>query len=109
MAIQIVANKANDLLDEIQEFFLASSSGNGVVIDAFTASNTSGVNASYKAYITASGATVENPQKVFQIVVHGEQDLGSGLTNHFIPPGGTLHMESSAINSIYFTVSGREV
>jgi len=107
--VNIVKNEPNTSVDTIQTFYTAPATGSGVIIDAFTVSNTSAVNASYKAYIVPSGGTAANPQKPFQVVVWGEVDLGSGLVNQLIPPGGTLRMESSAINSIYFTVSGKEV
>ena len=107
--LQIVSNQANATADSIAVFFTAPAGGAGVVIESFTASNTSAVNASYKAYIVSLVGTVANPQKPFKIVVWGENDLGSGIVNQFIPPGGTLRMEASAANSIYFTVSGNQV
>lgn len=79
------------------------------VIDSFTVSNTSGVNASYKAYIIQDGQTATNPQIPFKIVVWGENDLGIGVVNQVIPANGSLLVESSALNSLYFTVSGREL
>ncbi len=79
------------------------------VIDSFTVSNTSGVNASYKAYIIQDGQSATNPQIPFKIVVWGENDLGIGVVNQVIPANGSLLVESSALNSLYFTVSGREL
>ena len=103
---QIVDNFVNTIADTVQTAFTAGTSP--VVIEAFTATNNSTVNASYKAYIvTASG--VQQPQIPFKVVVWGELDLGIGLANQVIPAGGSLRVEASAINSIYFTVSGREV
>lgn len=105
--IQLVDNKANSNPDLKTVFYTAPAAGDGVVIDAFTASNVSNVNASYKAYIESTLPSGQ-PQIPFKIVVWGENDLGVGIANQFIPPGGTLSMESSAANSIYFTVTGRE-
>ena len=36
-----------------------------------------------------------------------ENKLGIGLVNQVIPKGGSLQVESSALDSLYFTVSGR--
>ena len=107
--VRLVANSANSLADTIETFYTAPAGGNGVIIDAFTAANTGSVNASYKAYISSSTGDIQNPQEPFRIVVWGEADLGEGLINHLIPPGGRLSMECSAANRIYFTVSGKEV
>ena len=104
---QIVSNFSNTAADLAEGVFTAATTNN-VVIESFTATNNSGVNASYKAYIV-SPAGVEQPQRPFKIVVWGEVDLGIGIINQVIPAGGTLKVESSAIDSIYFTVTGREV
>ena len=107
--VQIVNNQTNNLVDTPQTVYTAPvSPSTGTTIDSFTASNTSAVNASYKAYIVSASGTAINPQKPFQIVVFGEIDLGSGIVGQAIPPGGSLRVEASAINSIYFTVTGRE-
>ena len=104
---QIVDNFVNSTADTIQTAYTAPLT-NGVVIESFTASNNSGINASYKAYIV-SNFGVEKAQRPFKIVVWGEIDLGIGLVNQIIPAGASLRLESSAIDSIYFTVTGREV
>lgn len=104
---QIVDNKTVDTVDTIQTLYNAPTT-NSVVIESFTASNVSNVNASYKAYIaSASGDII--PQIPFKIVVWGENDLGIGIVNQVIPAGGTLRVECSALDSIYFTVTGRTV
>lgn len=102
---QIVSNLSNSIVDTVQPIYSAPSSSD-VLIESFTAANNSTVNASYKAYIVSSGG-VEQPQVPFKIVVWGENDLGIGVVNQVIPAGGTLSVESSALNSIYFTVTGR--
>lgn len=103
---QIINNYSNDVANAMQVAYTAPST-NGVVIESFTAANNSGVNASYKAYIVVGG--IEKPQIPFKIVTWGEIDLGIGLVNQVIPAGGELRFESSTINSIYFTITGREV
>ena len=103
---QLVDNFSNTIADTIQS--ATSVSTKNIVIEAFTAVNNSSVNASYKAYIVTSSGVVK-PIRPFKVVVWGELDLGVGIANQVIPAGGTLRVESSAIDSIYFTVSGREV
>ena len=107
--IQLVGNLANSTADTIQTLYSDDGTGNGTIIDSFTASNSSTVNRSYKAYITNSSGTIENPQQPFKVVVWGDLDLGVGLLNQLIPPGGKLSMETSAANAIYFTASGKKV
>jgi hypothetical protein len=104
---QIVDNFSNTIVDTVQSPYTAPLDKN-VVIESFTAANNSGVNASYKAYIVSTlGA--EQPQIPFKVVVWGENDLGIGIVNQIIPAGGSLKVECSALASIYFTVTGREI
>ena len=102
---QILSNAVNTVANSPQTLFTAGTSG--VVIESFTASNTSVVNASYKAFIVSTAT--EQPQIPFKIVVWGENDLGIGIVNQVIPPGAGLKIETSALSSIYFTDTGREV
>ncbi len=102
---QILSNAVNTVANSPQTLFTAGTSG--VVIESFTASNTSAVNASYKAFIVSTAT--EQPQIPFKIVVWGENDLGIGIVNQVIPPGAELKIETSALSSIYFTATGREV
>jgi len=103
--LQIASNFTNALADTVETVFTASSKA--VVIESFTAANNSTVNASYKAYIVSTAT--EQPQVPFQVVVWGEIDLGIGVTNQIIPLNAELKIESSALNSIYFTITAREV
>ena len=105
--LQISDNFSNTIADTVQTVYTAPQQQN-VVIETFTAANNSGINASYKAYIVSSDG-IEQPLRPFKVVVWGEIDLGIGIVNQAIPSGGTLKVESSVINSIYFTVTGREV
>ena len=104
--LQIVDNFKNTIVDTVQTAFTAGLFP--VVIEAFTASNNAIVNASYKAYIVSVSGD-EQPLRPFKIVVWGELDLGIGVVNQVIPIGGTLRVETSALDSIYFTVTGREI
>ena len=103
--LQIASNFTNALADTVETVFTASSKA--VVIESFTAANNSTVNASYKAYIVSTAT--EQPQVPFQVVVWGEIDLGIGVTNQIIPLNAELKIESSALNSIYFTITAHEV
>tara|TARA_R110000772_G_scaffold253695_1_gene369433 strand:+ start:13 stop:336 length:324 start_codon:yes stop_codon:yes gene_type:complete len=103
---QILSNAVNTAINTAQSLFTAG--GSDVVIEAFTATNNSTVNASYKAYIVEPSG-VEKPQIPFKIVVWGTNDLGIGIVNQVIPAGGTLKLECSALDSIYFTVTGRVI
>ena len=105
--IQIADNFVNTAVDTVELIYTASAS-EAVVIESFTAANNSIVNASYKAYIV-SAAGPEFPQRPFKVVVWGENDLGIGIVNQVIPAGGQLKVESSALSSIYFTATGRQV
>lgn len=105
--LQIVDNFSVAVVDTIETAFEADPS-KGYVIEAFTAVNNSQVNASYKAYIVTSSGLVK-PIVPFKVVVWGKLDLGIGINNQIIPAGGFLRVESSAIDSIYFTVTAREV
>lgn len=105
--LQIASNYSNSIANTIETVYTSPTKAS-TVIESFTAANNSGVNASYKAYIVSSDG-IEQPLRPFKVVVWGEIDLGIGIVNQAIPAGGTLKVESSAINSIYFTVTGREV
>lgn len=99
-------NYTNTQTDTPQIVFTA---GDPIKIDAFTATNNSNVNASFKAYIVPMGENPENPTIPFEVVVWGENKLGIGLVNQVIPKGGSLQVESSTTGAIYFTISGREI
>ena len=105
----IVDNKSSTVADSPEIFYVSPSTGKGTVINAFTASNTSLVNRDYQAYIVGLSGSATNPIRPFKIVVWGEVDLGTGIVNQIIPPGGSLRMESSAIDSIHWTVTGQEL
>ena len=102
---QIVDNFKNTAINTAQTAFTATIP---VAIEAFTATNNSTVNASYKVYIV-SASGVEVPIMPFKILVWGRFDVGVGIVNQVIPAGGQLKVESSALDSIYFTSSARAV
>ena len=98
---QILSNAVNTVANTRQVLFTAGTSP--VVIDSFTAANTSGVNASYKAYIIST-STVQ-PQIPFEIVVWGKNKPGIGIVvaqraavdPAGVEPGGERHCRRRAI------------
>jgi len=104
-ASQLVDNFLNTSVDAPQ-IAGAINPTSDIAIDSFTVANNSNVNASYKAYIKSS-LGILTPIIPFKVVVWGENDLGIGIVNQVIPKGGSLQVESSALDSLYFTVSGR--
>ena len=104
---QLIDNFLNTIVDTVQIAFSAPVDKD-VVIDAFTVTNNSVVSASYKAYVKSASGTLA-PIIPFKIVVWGENDLCIGIVNQVIPAGGSLQVESSALTSLYFTASGREL
>jgi hypothetical protein len=103
---RLINNFSNTVIDTVETAYSSAATGDGTRIDSFTASNDSTVNASYSVYINDG----INPVKAIikdKIIVWGTNDLGIGLVNQVIPPSATLQVESTAINSIYFTVAGQ--
>jgi hypothetical protein len=103
---RIINNFFNTIADTIQTAYATAATGDGTRIDSFTASNDSTVNAAYSVYINDG----VNPVKAIikdKIIVWGTNDLGIGLVNQVIPPDAILQIESTAINSIYFTIAGQ--
>ena len=105
----LLVNKAvNTVADTPESIYTSPVDGNGTIITAFTAANNSTSNKSYKAYIVESGGSTTNPQLPFRIIIWADIDLGTGIEGQTIPPGGSLFVEASAIDSVYFTVSGKQ-
>jgi hypothetical protein len=103
---RIINNFFNTIANTIQTAYATEATGEGTRIDSFTASNDSTVNAAYSVYINDG----VNPVKAIikdKIIVWGTNDLGIGLVNQVIPPDAILQIESTAINSIYFTIAGQ--
>lgn len=102
--IQIVDNFSSSPVNTPQTAFTATKD---TMILSFTASNVTGIDASYKAYIQSSDGNLR-AQIPFKIVAKNNIDLGIGIVNQVIPSGGAILVESSALDSIFFTVSGSE-
>jgi hypothetical protein len=110
MATEILVNGAqNSLTNTIQAFYTSPPTGAGTVITAFTATNNTGSNRTYRAYIFASGATTAEATTPLKIVVRNRFDPGQAIVNHLIPPGGTLRMETDLLDTIAYRVTGNEL
>ncbi len=106
----LVNNAKSSSADTVEPFFTSDTNGDGTIITAFSAINSTNVNASYIAYIYDASSTTDskNPAIPLTKVVRKRFDLGASIVNQVIPAGGTLRMESSTANSISFRVSGRD-
>jgi hypothetical protein len=105
----LVNSLQNSIADTIEIFYTSPTGQSGTLIHAFTATNNTVSNKTYKAYIyDVSGAalTAVIPQ---QIIVRDKFDLGPSIIGQLIPAGGTLRMESSEAASIAFRVIGNEL
>lgn len=110
MTTEVLVNSVqNTIANTIQSFYTSPATGAGTVITAFTATNNTGSNRTYKAYIFASGATTSEAVTPLKIIIRSRFDPGNAIVNHLIPPGGTLRMESDLALSIVFRVTGNEL
>lgn len=110
MATEVLVNGAqNTLADTVQSFYTSDPSGSGTIVTAFTATNNTAANRTYRAYIYASGATTSEAVTPLRILIRNKFDPGNAIVNHLIPPGGTLRMESDATLSISFRVTGNQL
>ncbi len=107
--VVIVNSVANTAADTIEKFYDSPSTGGGTIVSAFTATNNTGINASYKAYIYDASESLLAAVMPLKVVVRNRFDLGSSVVNQLIPKGGSLRMEASALGSITFRVSGKEL
>ena len=107
-SILLVNKGVNTLADTPESIYTSPSAGNGTIITAVTVANNSDSNKSYKAYIVNAGESAVNPQTPFRIMIWADIDAGTGIDGQTIPPGGSLYVEASAVDAVYFTVSGKE-
>jgi hypothetical protein len=110
MATEVLVNSVQSTSsDTIEKFYDSPSGGAGTIISAFTATNNTGANRSYKAYIfDASGSLLEAVVPL-KIIIRKKFDLGASIVGHLIPPAGSLRMESDLADTIAFRVTGREL
>lgn len=104
--IVLVPSASNSASDTVEVFYTSPTSSDGTLITAFSASNNSGANAWYEAYIYDSSEESTAAIIPTKIVVRDKSDLGAAITNQLIPNGGSLRMKTSAAGAIDFRVSG---
>ncbi len=95
--------------NEVTTVFTSPTSQNGTIVTAFSASNSSGANASYKAYIFNANGVLLDPIIPLKVVVRNRFDLGASIINQKIPTGGTLRIENNIGDSIIFFITGSSV
>lgn len=100
----LINNAQSDVANTIETMYTASAD---TLLLKFTATNDTGVNRSYRAYIydstgTATGSSV--PTK-FVTSLKGF-DLAPSIVGHVIPSGGTLRVESSIASGLTFRATG---
>jgi hypothetical protein len=105
----LVNSAQNAVAGNIESFYTSPTDGNGTRIEAFTASNNTDSNKTYKAYIYDAAGTALPAVMPLKIVVRNRFDVGAALVGQIIPAGGTLRMESNESLSIAFKVSGNEL
>jgi len=103
---QLVDNKQTAIADTAEVFYTSPATGKGSLITNFTATNSTAIDRSYKAYIVTSGsATI--PIIPTRTILANDTDVPAEVAGQFMPAGSELYMETSAATSISFTVSGR--
>ena len=105
----LVNSVQNSSANVVESFYISPTSKGGTLINAFTASNNTDSNKTYKAYIYDASGTALNAVIPQKIVVRNRFDLGPSIVGQLIPAGGSLRMESSAAASIAFRVTGSEL
>ena len=102
----LIANAQSSTANAIEILFTASSD---TQITAFTATNNTGVNRSYRVYIydSSNGTEANSPTK-FVTSLRGF-DLAPAIIGHIVPKGGTIRVESSAAGSLIFRATGQIV
>lgn len=106
--ITLISGQRSSSADTIENFYNAPNN-KSILITAFSATNATDSNKTYKAYIYDSLDVALDASVPQTILVRDKGDLGSYIVGHLIPAGGSLRLESSAANSVLFRATGREV
>lgn len=105
----LVNSEQTSVANTIEDFYTSPSDSAGTIITAFTATNNTGSNRTYKAYIFDSSGVALPAVSPLKIIIRNRFDLGSSIINQIIPAGGTLRMETDQANTIAFRVTGKEL
>jgi hypothetical protein len=80
------------------------------IIDKFTATNTSGSDASLAVHLVPSGASASNSNKVLAVDIEaGKAYLCAELVGHILEAGDQISTRAGAASAIAIRASGREV
>ena len=110
MATTVFVNSVpNSLANTVQSFYNAPAGGGGAIITAFTATNNTGANASFRAYIFDSSGGILGAVLPLSVVIRNRFNPGNAIVNQVIPAGGSLRMETNIIGAIDFRVTGNEL
>ncbi len=110
MATTVLVNStASSLANTVQSFYTSPAGGGGTIITAFTATNNTGANASFRAYIFDSSGAILGAVLPLKVVIRNRFDPGNAIVNQVIPAGGSLQMETNIIGAIDFRVTGNEL
>ena len=110
MATVVLVNSTqNSIANSPQAFYTSPADGAGTIITAFTATNNTDANRTYKAYIFGPSQTGLQAVTPLKIIIRNRFDPGNSIVNQLIPAGGTLQMESDEVDSIVYRVTGNEL
>jgi len=105
----LVNSVSSSLANTVQSFYNSPPGGGGTIITAFTATNNTGANASYRAYIVDLSGVIKGAVLPLKVVIRNRFDPGNAIVNQVIPAGGSLQMETNIIAAIDFHVTGNEL
>lgn len=103
----LVLSAQNTAADTIESIYDAPSDGNGTEVRNFTATNNTDSNKTYIAYIFAATGSEFEAVTPRTILVRDRASLAPEMVNQVIPAGGSIRVESSAAESVAFTISGK--
>ena len=102
----LIRNAQSLAANTIETMFTASAD---TLITAFTATNNTGVNRSYKAYIYDSSSSPGANSPIKFVTALKGFDLAPAIVGHIVPKDGTIRVESSAASSLIFRATGQLV
>lgn len=108
---KILANGVRPSVLTAVELYKAPAAGGGTRIIAFTASNDSVNPETYDLYIVPDGGSPGSANKIIPagaVAATNGTGVPAEVQNHLIPPGGTLEVIVSTVDTIAFRVTGIE-
>lgn len=103
--LALITGFQSNAANSIEVVYLATKA---TLITAFSVTNNTSVNRSYKAYIYgADGAAVPAITPIKFVTSNKGYDLSPPILGQIVPAGGTIRVESSAANSLVFHAAGK--